>query len=195
MPDFLPGTHWSRTHDQGWSYVMKEETRVSGPWTNQDAPAYIPRAFRQPVLLRDWQHRVLERIRLDEHPDRTVHMVVDPVGNHGKSFLANYLKFKKLWIRIPSTMDSADKLMQCALALVGERREVAGFIIDIPRACAARHFFTLAQAIESIKDGVLYDWRYAFKEHVIEPAPVLVFSNWKPDLKALSEDRWKITEL
>ena len=35
-------------------YCMKDETRVAGPWSDKDVPAFIPKHFRN-IELRDWQ--------------------------------------------------------------------------------------------------------------------------------------------
>lgn len=196
LPKFLEGCHWSPSHDDKFSYVTKEDTRIDGPWTDKDEPDYIPKRFRGEVVLRPWQQKLIQDVKFDPHPDRTIHCVIDTVGNNGKSFLRNYLKFRHNWIVIPSTMDKGKDLLQAAKGMVGPgRREVPGFIIDIPRATSKRHFYNLAQAIEAIKDGTLFDPRYSYEEHVIEPAPVITFSNWEPPLDSLSSDRWRITDL
>lgn len=195
LPKFLESCHWSPSHDTTFSYVTKEDTRIAGPWSDKDEPAYIPKAFRGDIVLRAWQAKLIQDIKHDARPERTIHAVIDVSGDNGKSFLRNFLKFRHNWVVIPSTCHTAKELLQAALALVGERREVPGFIIDIPRGTSKRHFFNLAQAIEAIKDGILVDERYAFREHVIEPAPVITFSNWNPPMESLSSDRWRITNL
>lgn len=195
MPAFLVGAHWTPTHDKSWSYVMKEETRVEGPWCDSDEPDYIPMKYRGDIELRPWQSVLLDRVRADPNQDRTIHCVVDSVGNNGKSFLRNYLKFRKGWVIIPASCQLPKDIMAAAKALVAQRREVPGICIDIPRACSKRHFHSLAQAIESIKDGILIEERYHYSEWVIEPPPVVVFSNWVPPRECFSEDRWRITDL
>jgi len=49
---------------------------------------------------------------------------------------------------------------------------------------AKKHMWTLAQALEGLKDGTCYDERYGYKEWNFEPCPMIVCTNWKPDPEA-----------
>jgi hypothetical protein len=47
-------------------------------------------------------------------------------------------------------------------------------------------------AIEQIKKGKLYDFRYSYKTFWIDSPQIWVFCNWLPDTSYLSMDRWKV---
>jgi len=63
-------------------------------------------------------------------------------------------------------------------------------IIDIPRSWKWNE--ALYTAIETIKDGLVYDPRYSAKMRNIRGVKVLCMSNTMPRVSALSEDRWDI---
>lgn len=65
-------------------------------------------------------------------------------------------------------------------------------IFDIPR-CNENH--VSYQAIESIKNGVMYSPKYEGGMVKYNPPHILCFSNEKPDTDEMSMDRWRITEL
>jgi hypothetical protein len=66
-----------------------------------------------------------------------------------------------------------------------------GFIFDLPRADDIAKKKQMWMAIETIKNGYLYDKRYNFREMWIEPPKILVFANDNPPFESLSADRWK----
>lgn len=65
-------------------------------------------------------------------------------------------------------------------------------VFDIPR-CNDNH--VSYQAIESIKNGFLYSPKYEGGMVRFNPPHVVCFSNEKPDIQRMSEDRWRIKEL
>lgn len=85
----LAGWHWCATSSacsNNMDYVMKADTRKEGPWSDTDMEVYIPRQFRG-LTLRPWQKQVIDLSNVFD--DRTIHLVYDQQGGHGKSTLAN----------------------------------------------------------------------------------------------------------
>jgi len=194
-PDIKP--HWSiEANEQASSfYVLKEDTRVEGPWTDKDTVPYIP--FRLRVgedRLRGWQQWILARVRAQG--DRKITFVVDKKGGRGKSFLG-------LWIathggvRLPTSLTHVQDFIQAAMATLGgtpSRSKIV--VLDVPRSCVGvEKWFKFLTALEDIKNGHLCDPRYAYKEAFIEPPQLLVFSNTYPPVECLTGDRFDCVDI
>lgn len=172
-------------------YCMKEESRVEGPWMDTTYRKFVPRRFRS-VEFRPWQQELYTKLMnvLAEYDDRTIFYCLDAVGNHGKSFFAGAVEFKSPTISVPVTMDTPDKMIQCVHAQTHPGWH--GIVVfDIPRAVSPKHFYNIAQAIEQIKCGKVYDWRNKYRSHWIETPAVVVFCNRDMPRSSLSKDRWK----
>lgn len=172
----------------GFSYVMKEPTRVSGPWTDMDAPAYVPVAHRNPFVPNTWQGLGLHHIRTMD--PRQILLIHSNEGNKGKTYFMDHLEIHCGWVNLPSTLSTANDVMKAAYALISHTRTPTGICMNIPKSMNKSHLWTLAQAIESLKDGKTYDERYAFKQWRFEPCPIVVCTNYVPDRKIFAEDRW-----
>ena len=145
-----------------------------------------------------WQKDVLETIEQQkrDRDDRHIILVVDPVGHSGKSYFMRYMTTFKGAIRLPSTLASATAAMQflCSSAKLKEDYTHT-IMMDVPRAISKKHWWAMAQGLDAIKQGFLYDTRYSGKEKVIEPPIVIAFSNYEPPEGILSEDVFVIIKL
>lgn len=172
-------------------YVQKEETRIKGPYTDKEYMKFIPMRFRN-IMLREWQSDLYFKLKkvIDSYDSRTIYYVEDPKGNVGKSWFAGATTFLGKAIMVPSIMDTPDKMIQCIHAQT--KPGWHGIIcIDIPRSCRAKHFYNIAQAIEALKQGWIYDWRNKWRAHWIETPAIVVFCNTKMPMNSLSKDMWK----
>lgn len=166
------------------SYVTKEQTKIDGPWTFDDKPAYIPIQYRIENL-RPFQQTILDKTT--ELNFREINIVYCRNGCVGKSTLCGYLSCRKLARKLP-TVNDYKELMQIAYAVPTSRC----YIFDMPRAIPKKNLQGLYSAIETIKDGHLYDARYVYKEKWIDSPNIWVFTNKLPDFSWMSSDRWKI---
>jgi len=187
--------HWSievKDNDKtGWTYVMKSATRVQGPWT--DASEVWTPADWSLATLRPWQE---EAIRLLHHQSkRQVLVVCDLTGSAGKTTFIKHLKvnYKALWV--PSTLGTAKDIVRCVADLL-ERVELSTshlICIDVPRGLTlqgALKWEELFAAVESIKDGMVCDDRYHFKQVFFKSPRVVMMVNHNPPADVLSPDRW-----
>lgn len=174
-------------------YTMKEDTRIAGPWTDQDQEeAYIPRQYRGLASsLLPWQQRVWDSA--DVFDTRSINLIYDPKGGNGKSTIASLMDLHHRGIDLPP-MNDADKLIQSVADILMARqlRDPKVVFVDLPRAMDKRRLSGLYTAIEQIKKGKVYDTRYQYKEWWFDSPQVWVFSNIEPDLDMLSADRWKV---
>lgn len=190
------GWHFTPTSGEGsktFSYVMKEDTRIEGPWTDKDTAEYIPVKFRGEFVYRGWQKKVMEAIESME--DRKIILLTSKEGNKGKSWFQKHLKFRHNWVKLAATLVTAQDIMRAAMNKIGARRVIPGICIDIPRSVSKKHMWTIGQAIECLLEGECYDDRYKFSDHDFEPCPIVVSTNWMPDLKIFSKDRWIIIDV
>jgi hypothetical protein len=173
-------------------YCMKDETRVAGPWSDKDVPAFIPKHFRN-IELRDWQKTLKDLLLKDlEDPwSRKIRFIVDPIGGHGKSVFARYMKYYHKAITLPSTLVTAEDVMQCMCAKMGKSHDARVVIVDFPRATAKSHWHVFARALETIKDGCAYDKRYSWTEVDFDTPAILCLCNAPPPSGVFSADRWE----
>lgn len=190
IPHYLEPT--SGQGNQGFSYVMKADTRISGPFSNQEIPEYIPRQFRLKKL-KPWQQSIIDSA--NTWNDRKINVVVTH-GNDGKTVLAHYAALHCKGMVIPP-MNDRDKLVQAACCILRskQQRESCLVFIDIPRAVRQDNLPGLYAACETIKGGWTYDWRNTFKQWYQDSPVLWVFTNTIPDTRWLTCDRWNLFDV
>lgn len=188
----LPGKgHLSITSDGNksgpafYSYVTKDATRVSGPWTDKDEELYIPRQIREIESLRQWQQSIVDG--LGKWEPRFINVLVDRRGNIGKSVLVGYCRAHGLARKLSYCNDFKD-----IMRMVCDMPTATAYFIDMPRAVNKDRLFQLYAAIEEIKNGFAWDDRYHYREKNFDSPVIWVFTNTPPDLNLCSRDRWKI---
>lgn len=134
--------------------------------------------------LRPWQGQAIASLK--DQDDRTITVIIDEKGNHGKTWLAKYCVVNRIATYVPPMTEAMD-YMAFAMA-----KPSAGYIFDMPRAETIKQKKGMWSAIEQIKNGYLYDKRYTYRDMWIDPPKVLVMANEEPPEEALSADRWKI---
>lgn len=183
----FPKCHLSRTVTENikvFAYVMKEETRVDGPWRN-DEYIRIPKDVKLVLELRPWQASLLTLIQ--EYQQRKVYVVYDPTGNSGKSTFARWCACYNHARRIPFANDYKD-----LLRMVMDMPVAKAYIFDMPRAINKEKLYQFYAAVEEIKSGYAFDDRYHFKERYFDPPNVVIFTNSLPEQSLLSRDRWTV---
>lgn len=194
---FVPRGHLSPTtngvhHSNSFNYVMKADTRVEGPFSDQDyeVPPNLTRQLRHfnDCSLRPWQAAMLNMCKYVE--DRYITVICDFVGNAGKSIFAEYLEYHKLAFEVPP-FRSMEDIMQCVMSVPTR----PAYIFDMPRGMKKDKLGEFYSGIECIKNGVAYDKRYSFKKKRFDRPQVFVFTNCLPDFSLLSPDRWKVYEI
>lgn len=168
---------------KSFSYVMKKETRLNGPWADNDpVPPYIPRQIRDICDLWSWQEDVVRKLK--DWDTRHINVVIT-AGNDGKSTLLGYIRAHQLGRVLPSVNDSKDMLR-----MVCDMPTSNAYLFDMPRAMTKDKLFGFYSAIETIKDGYAYDDRYRFVEKSFDCPNIWIFTNKKPDENLLTRDRW-----
>ena len=201
------GGNWSLTSDtvhsgpKHFNYVMKEDTRIDGPWTDQtpcdDAPV-MTRQLREFMKIIGDDHSGMYDFQkylygeAQEYNDRKITLIYDLHGHSGKSRIVDLLEYKEIALYVPP-VDSMKDMSQYICCYETRRC----YCIDLPRAMkkdkkALRGIYS---GIELLKDGRMFDTRYAAKSRRIDCPQIFVFCNDLPDFDMLSNDRWEILEI
>lgn len=173
----IPQAHVEEAQD-AWEYERKEGKF----WTSEDTDEIRSVRFGTPT---EKQREIIKTAR--SQSVREVDVWYDPSGNHGKTWLSIHLYELGKAMVVPRASTTAEKLSAyvCS-AYKGEEF----IILDIPRS---RKISTeLYEAIEEIKDGLVYDHRYSGRCRNIRGVHVIVFTNNKLDVSKLSKDRWRL---
>lgn len=142
------------------------------------------------IILNNWQQKIFDLI--SKKPDtRSINWYYDNKGGIGKTFLCKYLLKISNKIAYITTGKASD-----IKYLITERNKqqlkTKTVIFDIPRC---QEEYISYQAIEEVKNGLLFSGKYESKNTIIKPPHIIIFANFYPDIKKLSEDRWRITNL
>lgn len=134
----------------------------------------------------EWQNEILELIKTP--PDsRTVNWYYETKGGVGKSFLCKYLDWKYDTVICNG---KADNVFNCLKNYIDNEKKFPKIVImDIPRSMQD---YVSYQAIEKIKDGLLYSGKYEGGRVRLLPLHLIIFSNEEPKYSELSFDRWRV---
>lgn len=192
LKTILDSKGWSKYHLSVTStacrgnnfYVTKSDTRVSGPYTDEN-DIYVPRHIRKIKQLHTWQDKLQSILSTDN--DRDIDVVYDPVGNNGKSTLTQMLMLHADAELLPFVNDCKD-LMRMAYD-VGPKKL---YLIDMPRAISKEKLSQFFSGVEILKSGYCYDDRYKFQKRIFDRPRICIFTNSVPDMSLLSNDMWKL---
>lgn len=190
---FCSKCNWSITSNENRDnnfYVSKPDTRIDGPWTDKDKEIYIPRQYRNKLEnLRPFQQSIWDSA--DNFDDRNINCIICPEGNIGKSMIASLCDLHGRGIDLPPVND-AEKIIQsvCNILMATENRDPKMLFLDIPRSVKQEKLSSMFIAIEQIKKGKVYDFRYHYQYWWFDSPQIWVFMNIEPKTKYLSRDRW-----
>lgn len=184
----FPGYHLTPTSTENINnnyYVTKEDTRVDGPWSSDDVEIYIPRQIREITQLREWQQQIVDSAKIWD--TRTINIIIDFVGNNGKTTICSFCGVHGIGRRIPFSNDFRD-----IMRMIMDTPDSKMYLFDIPRALRKDQLYQFYAGIEEIKNGYAFDDRYKFREKWFDSPTVWVFTNAMPDTCMLSGDRWRL---
>lgn len=178
LKELFPKAHIEEDAQNDYTYEKKDGEYLS----SDDGIGQLQTRFGS---LRTNQKRILAN--LDEQNDREIDVIIDPYGNTGKTWLARYLYQRGRGFYVPPTITDARTLIQYVANGYDKEPYV---VIDIARSTKWTN--ALYVAVETIKDGLIYDARYKTTVRDIHGVKVLVTCNESPVLKKLSRDRWRL---
>ena len=201
LSDVVPtiGGHWSVTstnvhkNPKAFTYVMKEDTRLDGPWDDTSLVQEKPPLTRQLRRFMEhtfypWQETAFRLIQ--EEDDRWIHLFFDEVGNVGKSVFLEFLEYQGMAFEMPPLRHLED-IMEFAHSFPPQK----AYIIDMPRGMKKDKLADFYAGLETMKNGVTYDKRYVGKKRRMDRPQIMVFTNTLPAFDLMSKDRWRIHEM
>jgi len=189
---------------KNFNYVMKLDGRIAGPWAdtdfNNEEKKFIIDELKDVTFdnLRPFQKSLLLMSRIKDR--RCIDIIFDPPGNKGKGFFGDYMRLHENVCILPS-IDDYKLIIQhthCVLSARikkygSDKRDIPLFILDMPKVFDPSHMTSLMGAIETIKGGVVCDYRHKSSEEIVFNKPrIFVFTNKPIDLTLFSKDRYKI---
>ena len=211
LKKILPNSwHLSNTSEKArkakdpFAYCKKEDTRVSGPYMSKalkdaldaaDPNAPLPRE-KWPKQIRHieefypWQQQIIDSAKEENFDARTVNVLIDTAGNHGKSSLKSVMAMMKIAQTIPYRNDYRD-----VMRIVMSAPKRVCYLVDLPRALKKEEMRQFVSGMETLKDGYAFDDRYKFQDMFFDSPCIWIFSNVIPDISLLTKGRWKIWEI
>jgi len=169
-------------------YVQKCDSRINGPWSNQ--LIYLKRDLKCMENPLPWQQTVLDKVKGDPD-DRSLMWICDNVGCNGKSKLFKYMGVNKIGSRF--TVTTSERIASVMI----DRGPQRCYLIDIPRSIStSKSMSDIYEMIEQLKNGYVFSGFYGKdREMDMEPPWVIIFSNYPPELKRCTQDRWDVYEI
>lgn len=187
---------------KGWTVSPEWQTKESIDYCKKDGEfwylgASAPYAFPDLDMgLHPWQETLISIAKTPFHgeTERLVWYLEDTIGGIGKSKFTKWLCVKEKELNGYMLPDGSVKQMEaCVCSRVNKMKKPPAVVIyDKTRTVDAElNEAATWQAIERIKSGFVSDPMYGSGEVAYwTPPTVFVFSNFKPDKKKLSLDRW-----
>lgn len=177
----------SKVNMDNMFYVLKDETRVDGPWRDIGSTEYIPQTWKRAPY--PWQAAILAT----PPSDRYVNVLVDYAGGLGKSFVykAGVAAGKRIYKMDPTSGFKEITRDLCSKLMAAKDRSPEIVIVNFNRAFPEKSMACALCGIETILDGEVQDDRYATKLWRFDAPAVWVFANRDIPLQLLSQDRWK----
>lgn len=131
--------------------------------------------------LRPWQSQILKT--LNEQNDRQVLWIYDEPGNTGKTYLAKCIVSQYDGIYFTNSKSSD---------IFYAYKSQTHVVFDFSRC---KDGFIVYSTIESLKNGIYFSSKYESSQNIFEPPKIIILSNFLPDRKMLSADRWQVYEV
>jgi hypothetical protein len=174
--------HWEmdRNRDSAEKYCLKDNNYIC----NFDIELKLN--LTKPSF--DW-HLQIFNIIAEPADIRTIHWFWESNGNVGKTWMSKWLVARhNALILSGKNNDCSNQILKT----IESGLEIKIVIFDIPRC--SKDFISY-QAIEAIKNGLLYSGKYEGGICVFNSPHVIIFANSPPDVGKLSLDRWNIVEI
>jgi hypothetical protein len=189
--------HWSIEADAtaGSFYVLKDDTRVEGPWTDKDT---VVTEELKSVWRQDTMNPVQAGIEwaISDMTGRQMLFINDPRGGSGKTTWGCQRAILGKALRIPAIMSVAEDVMHFVMGQLGAVKPYRGdrklVIFDMPRATPKDRWMTYLSVFEDISNGHLYDKRYSARQQFVVPPLIVIFCNSWPPAYGLTSDRFRL---
>lgn len=190
MKNKLPKCHLEKGRNKKnlIEYCSKNDTRTGRIWKN----IYIKNLVTDPMIgLELYEYQIWLKKKLAKKPSqRKIYWLWEPDGCTGKSMFCKHLCIKNSdYIYISG---KASDMKYAITKRLDEGINITCCILDLPRSSEG---YISYSGIEEIKNGHFFNNKYESSSVIFDIPHVVVFANFEPNKKLLSEDRWKIKEI
>lgn len=177
--------------EQNVAYCTKEGRNIVSTFPRKRKDVLL--AKYDGVVWKPWQQQVIDIV--ESEPDsRSIYWFWEPTGNVGKSFLTKYLFLKyDAVIATGKTADIANQLKNWLEAHEENQEFPRLAIMDVPRSSLN---FINFQAMEKLKDGLIYSGKYEGGACAVDDLHLICFANEEPNLEGtISLDQWHVIRI
>lgn len=170
----------AKKHPIAFAKYHKAADKVRNAEVANQSKIDLQNEFKESEL-RLWQKNAVKILDAQKH--RQLLWISDPIGNHGKTWLAKWLVVHRgaFYIRNGKAGDIAYAY-----------QEEKYVVFDLTRAQKETVNYN---TIESFLDGMLWSPKYESRMKIFKGCNLIVMANWLPNKDALSRDRWVTAEL
>nr|WAE42313.1 MAG: replication associated protein [Cressdnaviricota sp.] len=180
----LQGAHWEKrkgSREENILYCQKEGDYISKGF-------FFLRPVKDPMENLEfypWEEDIIKYCE-EYKEDRKILWIWETTGTAGKTVFAKHLGVK--YGAVLCGGKAADMKYLIAKRRK-ENKESDIILFDIARSLED---YVSYQGIEEIKNGFFFSSKFESENVICDPPIVIVFANFKPDIKKLSIDRWDI---
>lgn len=182
-------------------YVMKEHTRVNGPWFKGVNYEEIAKetVYTINIELAPWQQRIKDEILDMEPNNRHIWWFYEPHGGLGKTTFQKwiYMNYKNVLVVGGKAADMKNAIIESmeAQQKANEPVELPRIIImNLPKTFNVDYFSP--SGTEEVKDMFFYSGKYHGGMVCGRPPKMLIFANCPPpNIEQMAKDRWRIIRL
>lgn len=184
-------THWEKSKgnkDDNITYCSKEP--IKGPFTYENSHRYTAEELGLITedMLFDWQKDIINIV--NKKPEkRKIYWFWSEKGEIGKTEFVKYL----IYHYGAEFIQGKKADIMCAICGKDGKKEIKKtYILGFSRTVED---YISYDAIETIKDGLLFSSKYESGSMIIPVPHVFIFCNFPPNEETMSKDRWVIKQL
>lgn len=186
-------THWEKSEgnrEHNNNYISKDPIKGPFVWDKSKAPEFTAEELDliKEEQLYDWQKDIIKTIS-GKSNDRIIHWFWSEKGEIGKTEFTKYLVYHYG----AQFVQGKKSDIMCAVTGPDGKKKISNiYIFGFSRSVED---YVSYDAIETLKDGMIFSGKYESGSRLIPKPHILVFCNFEPDYEAMSKDRWKVTKL
>jgi len=187
-------THWEKSKSgrtNNLVYISKDPIKGPFEWDSKTCKKYTAEELDLITddMLFDWQKDIINNIISKKAEKRKIYWFWSKEGEVGKTEFIKYLMYH---YNAKFCQGAKKDIMTNILGKDGQTPARQIYIFGYPRT---NEDFVSYDALECVKDGLLFSSKYESSDAIIPIPHVLVFANFEPDRETMSKDRWIVKNI